>query len=91
LINDKKSFDELVQEIETEREIIREKIAKEYVPRLCNALRRDRPDLKSTEIRLTVITRLCHKRRREILSEEIVRKHWPDWLLKEGRRTRNPV
>ncbi len=42
-MNDKKTFDELVQEIEIEREIIREKIAKEYVPRLCNALRRDRP------------------------------------------------
>jgi len=40
----KKSLDELEQEIEIEREIIRIRIVKEYFPWFCNALWRDRPD-----------------------------------------------
>jgi hypothetical protein len=77
-------FRELEERLEKDIEDIRNRTAKEYVPKLCKALIKQNPDATPAEIRLRVIHRMCPK----VWSESIVRKYWPDWLVEASRKER---
>lgn len=83
-----KTFEQIAQEIEgsvtreTKEAIakIKEETAQVGVRRLCNALKREKPDIKPKEIRLRVVHRMCP----HIWRENYVRQFWPDWMKNPG-------
>jgi len=79
-----KTFEQIAKEIEgnvqrdTKEAIakIKEQTAEIGVRRLCNALKRDKPDITAKEIRLRVVHRMCP----HIWRENYVRQFWPEWM-----------
>jgi len=79
-----KTFNQLVIEVKGKIEAelkesvaaIKEHTAEEYIPRLCNALKKENPELTITQIKVKVEKTVCP----DIWRANTVRTYWPQWM-----------